>query len=170
MAFIPKSKKLFEITIRNLIFGAEDSLVSTVGLISGIAIAGIPRSSILISGIILIFVEAFSMAAGSFLSERGTEEIVEKKNFPLAYPIIGGVIMFVSYFVSGFVPLLPYFFAEVSLAFKISVTLSLVALFLLGTLSAKKFGVPPIKSGVRMLIIGGAAIAIGILVGNVFNL
>ncbi len=164
-----KSKKLFEITVRNLIFGAEDSLVSTVGLISGIAIAGIPHSSILLSGIILLFVEAFSMAAGSFLSERGTEEIVERKDLPLSYPILGGLIMFVSYLVSGLIPLLPYFLTDVSRAFKISIVLSLIALFLLGALSAKKFGVPPLKSGIRMLVIGGAAIALGILVGNIFK-
>jgi len=169
MSFIPKSKKFFEITIRNLIFGAEDSLVSTVGLISGIAIAGAPRSSILLTGIILIFVEAFSMAAGSFLSERGTEEIVERKNMPLRYPLLGSIIMFFSYFISGFIPLLPYLLTDVFLAFKISVTLSLIALFFLGALSAQRFGVPPLKSGLRMLIIGGIAIALGILVGNIFS-
>jgi VIT1/CCC1 family predicted Fe2+/Mn2+ transporter len=132
MSFIPKSKKFFEITVRNLIFGAEDSLVSTVGLISGIAIAGVPRATILLSGVILIFVEAFSMAAGSFLSERGTEEIVERKDMPLRYPLLGGFIMFVSYFVSGFIPLLPYLLTDVALAFKISVFASLLALFFLG--------------------------------------
>jgi len=169
MSFIPKSKKFFEITVRNLIFGAEDSLVSTVGMISGIAIAGVPRATILLSGTILIFVEAFSMAAGSFLSERGTEEMVEKKNRPLRYSLFGGIIMFFSYFVSGFVPLLPYLISNVALAFKISVGASLVALFILGIWSARTFGAPVFRSGLRMLLIGGIAIVLGILVGNFFT-
>ena len=34
---------------KNFIFGVEDSLVSTVGLLSGIAIAGVPRGTIFLS-------------------------------------------------------------------------------------------------------------------------
>ena len=66
--------KTFILFVRNFIFGAEDSLVSTVGLLAGVASAGIPRKDIIISGVVLIFVEAFSMGVGSFLSERTTEE------------------------------------------------------------------------------------------------
>src|SRR3989338_4103836 len=44
--------------IRNLIFGVEDSLVSTVDLLSGVAAAGVPRSVIFLTGVVLIFVEA----------------------------------------------------------------------------------------------------------------
>ena len=50
---------------RNFIFGVEDSLVSTVGLLSGVAIAGVPSRTILLTGVVLILVEAFSMAAGA---------------------------------------------------------------------------------------------------------
>ena len=59
---------------RNFIFGVEDSLVSTVGLLSGIAIADVPGHTIFLTGVVLIFVEAFSMAAGTFLSEYSAEE------------------------------------------------------------------------------------------------
>ncbi|KKS05141.1 MAG: hypothetical protein UU58_C0001G0001, partial [Candidatus Nomurabacteria bacterium GW2011_GWA2_41_25] len=41
--------KTFILYVRNFIFGAEDSLVSTVGLLSGIASAGIARKEIIIS-------------------------------------------------------------------------------------------------------------------------
>ncbi len=62
--------------IRNFVFGVEDSLVSTVGLLSGIAVAGIGRSDIVVTGVVLISVEVFSMGVGSFLSERSAEEYV----------------------------------------------------------------------------------------------
>ena len=52
---------------RNFVFGVEDSLVSTVGLLSGISIAGVTNKTIIMTGVILIFVEAVSMGAGSFL-------------------------------------------------------------------------------------------------------
>ena len=168
MFLIPHSKIFFEILVRNLIFGAEDSLVSTVGMLSGIALAGVGRADLILAGVVLIFVEAFSMAAGSFLSERSTEEYVDGRDLPLRYPLLGGLIMFVSYFISGFIPLFPYFIVEISSAFQTSVVLSLIALFLLGAISAKRFNAKPVRSGMRMLIIGGLAVALGILVGNIF--
>ena len=61
--------------LRNFVFGVEDSLVSTVGLLSGIAIAGMNRESIFATGVVLIFVEAVSMAAGSFLAETSAETV-----------------------------------------------------------------------------------------------
>ena len=61
------SKNVLAGYLRAFVFGVEDSLASTVGLLSGIAIAGAGRETILMTGIVLIFVEAFSMAIGDFL-------------------------------------------------------------------------------------------------------
>ena len=69
-----ETKKNIILFMRNFVFGAEDSLVSTVGLLAGVATAGVLQKEIIISGVVLIFVEAFSMSVGSFLSERTTEE------------------------------------------------------------------------------------------------
>ncbi len=66
--------KTTELYLRNIIFGISDSLVSTVGLLAGIDAAGTPRQAILLTGIVYAFVEAFSMAVGSFLSEQSAEE------------------------------------------------------------------------------------------------
>ena len=52
--------------LRNFIFGVEDSLVSTVGLLSGVAVANVDQATIFLTGMVLIFVEAFSMGVGSF--------------------------------------------------------------------------------------------------------
>ncbi|HXF44082.1 MAG TPA: VIT1/CCC1 transporter family protein [Candidatus Paceibacterota bacterium] len=164
------SKKFSEILVRNLIFGAEDSIVSTVGMLSGVALAGIARTEILLIGLVLVFVEAFSMAAGSFLSERSTEEFVDGRDLPIRYPLIGGAIMFISYFVSGFIPLFPYLFQRTDAAFKMSVVLSLVALFVLGLVSAGRFNANPLRSGIRTLTIGGIAVVLGVVVGRVFGI
>ena len=90
---------------RNFVFGVEDSLVSTVGLLSGIAIAGVAQKTIFLTGIVLIFVEGFSMAAGSFLSEASAEEYSARQNVSPRHSALAGVVMFVSYFVAGFIPL-----------------------------------------------------------------
>lgn len=151
---------------RNFVFGVEDSLVSTVGLLSGIAIADIPTKTILLTGIVLIFVEAFSMAVGSFLSEYSAEEYLEKRTVSSYQPFVNSVIMFFSYFVSGFIPLMPYVVMDTRIALPVSVIASLAALFILGMAGAKICGIRVWKSGLRMFLIGGAAIVIGVLVGS----
>ena len=74
--------------------------------------------------------------------------------------------MFLSYFGSGVIVLIPYLLIESGRAFIWSVALSLGALFLLGLLSGRMSGLPPFRRGVRMVITGGGAIAIGVLVGK----
>src|SRR3990167_8323104 len=99
--------------LRNLVFGVEDGLVSTVGLLSGIAIAGVDRETIFLTGIVLIFVEAFSMAAGSFLSEASVEEMHGGADDTRG-SIAAGAVMFFSYFAAGILPPFPYIFFRVA--------------------------------------------------------
>ena len=176
--------------LRSFIFGVEDSLVSTVGLLSGVAIAAVPPKTILLTGVVLIFVEAFSMAVGEFLAEESSEQYLERREGPpprpaseqaprpgagqasrpgsgqVRQPLIAGSIMFTSYLVSGFVPLAPYVFMSVASAFWVSIALSLAALFVLGLIGARLAGTHLVKSGARMLVIGGIAIAVGIVAGK----
>jgi VIT1/CCC1 family predicted Fe2+/Mn2+ transporter len=160
-------KEEFATYVRNFIFGVEDSLVSTVGLLSGVAVAGLPKEEIFLTGIILIFVEAFSMGVGSYLSEESSEEYQKKK---ISISIPGALIMFFSYFAAGFIPLSPYILFKTNIALPLSIVFSLAALFVLGIVSAE---VAKAKStfrhGLRMFLIGGMAIAVGVLVGKFVN-
>lgn len=151
--------------IRNFIFGAEDSLVSTVGLLAGIVSAGIERKEIIISGIVLICVEAFSMFVGSFLSERAVEESAPDYEKSKSKSPLAAIIMFISYFLCGLVPLSPYILLSVERAFWWSIIASLFALFILGFLSAKILKTKVLKNALRMMLIGGIAIALGVTVG-----
>lgn len=170
MSLFHSPKKFFEILVRNFSFGVEDSLVSTVGMLSGVAFAGVPRNTILVTGFVLILVEAFSMGSGSFLAERSKEEYVDKRDLPFKYPFFGSLVMFFSYLLAGFIPLFPYIVFSVSLAFKISILFSLLALFLLGFIGAQRFKSNPLRAGLRMLLIGGLAVILGIIVGRIFKI
>lgn len=152
---------------RNFIFGVEDSLVSTVGLLAGVAAADVERHTILLTGGVLIAVEALSMGVGSLLSESFAEEYVQGQKDENS--LIGALIMFVSYAIAGFIPLLPYLIWERGPAFVISITASCISLFLLGFLGARYFGARGYRSGLRMLLLGGGAIAVGILVGRLLH-
>lgn len=155
--------------LRNFTFGVEDGVVSTVGLLSGIAFAGVPKATILLTGTILIFVEAFSMGIGSLLSEHSTEEFVEHRELPLKSSTFGALIMFFSYLVSGLIPLLPYFALPPGTALWVSIGISLVVLFLLGSLSAEALKRKLWRHGLEMLLLGGVAIIVGVLVGQVVH-
>ncbi len=153
-------------SFRSFIFGVEDSLVSTVGLLSGVASADASRSTLFLTGIVLIFVEAFSMAAGSFLSERSAAQYERQGSELVTSSLRPGLVMFCSYFISGFVPLAPYLFLPLSVAFWVSIGCSLLALFILGLISGKVSKTKLLSSAFSMLIIGGIAIGVGVLVGE----
>jgi VIT1/CCC1 family predicted Fe2+/Mn2+ transporter len=155
--------------LRNFIFGVEDSLVSTVGLLSGIAIAEVPRHTIFLTGIVLIFVEAFSMAAGTFLSESSAEGFMKHREVPAGPSAKQGALMFASYFLSGFIPLFPYAFLESSQAFPLSITASIIALFLLGAWGGSISKTNAFRSAFRMAVIGGVAIAVGVAAGVIVD-
>ncbi|MEK7546661.1 MAG: VIT1/CCC1 transporter family protein [Patescibacteria group bacterium] len=155
--------------LRNFVFGVEDSLVSTVGLLSGIAMADVSKQTILLTGIVLIFVEAFSMAVGSFLSENSADEYAAQTKTSYGQNAFDGVIMFLSYFISGFVPIFPYIIFPVTSAFWISIVLSLFALFLLGATVGRFAHLGILRGGLRMCVIGGLAILVGSAIGALLN-
>lgn len=155
--------------VRNFVFGVEDSLVSTVGLLSGIAVADMPRGMILVSGAVLIAVEALSMGAGSFLSETSAEKYLTQTEMPSRTSVAAGAVMFFSYLFAGFVPLAPYIVLPVEFAFWVAIAVSLASLFVLGAAGAKLSGTRVGRGGLRMLVIGGAALGVGVFVGQFFG-
>lgn len=155
--------------VRSFVFGVEDSLVSTAGLLAGLAVAQTHRETILAAGVVLIFVEAFSMATGSYLSEGSAEKYLSKNEVGSRVPFFSGIIMFFSYFIAGFIPLAPYVFLAAPFAFWWSVAVSLAALFVLGSVGAKISKTQLLRGGIKMFLFGGAALLLGVTVGAFFQ-
>ena len=162
-----KGSKKYSLIIRNFTFGVEDSLVSTVGLLAGIAIASVDTKTIVVTGVVLIFVEAFSMGVGSLLSEQSVEEYESKKEVALSKPIFAAGVMFVSYVVAGLISWARYVFSTSKMAVAWSVGLTLLALALLGGINAHIFRVRVWKDALLTLLMGGLAIVVGIVVGQI---
>lgn len=150
--------------LRTFVFGVEDSLVSTVGLLSGVALAALPGREIVLTGVVLVFVESFSMAVGEYLSERSATDLSKTDGL---HPVAAAGLMFGSYFLSGFIPLGPYLLLPPDRAFPLSIILSLAALFLLGAFGARIARRRLFPRALRMLLVGGAAILVGILAGRI---
>jgi VIT1/CCC1 family predicted Fe2+/Mn2+ transporter len=156
--------------LRNFIFGVEDSLVSTVGLLAGVAASGVSTRTIITTGLVLIVVEGFSMGIGSFLSEETTQEMAGKKPHTVE-AVRGAITMLVSYCLAGLLPLAPYTFLTSSQAVLGSVSLSLIGLMALGYSTAYVYGRPhPWRRALKMVVLGGIAVTAGMLIGKLFHL
>jgi predicted membrane protein (TIGR00267 family) len=66
-------------SVREVVFGLEDSFVSTLGTISGVAVGSGDAKVVILSGLVLVVVEAVSMAAGSYLSSQAATELYEER-------------------------------------------------------------------------------------------
>ncbi len=63
--------------IRDFVFGMEDGLVSNLGLVLGVYFGGGDAYTIILAGFASMFVGAFSMSAGSYLSSKSQREVYE---------------------------------------------------------------------------------------------
>jgi vacuolar iron transporter family protein len=65
--------------IREFIFGIQDGLISTVGLLAGVQGATENNIVVIITGLTAMFSGAISMAAGSYLSSGAQKEIFDRE-------------------------------------------------------------------------------------------
>jgi VIT1/CCC1 family predicted Fe2+/Mn2+ transporter len=151
--------------LRTIVFGINDSLVSTVGFLAGISVAGVPRATIVLTGVIYALVEAFSMAMGDFLSEESAEEYMSKSDVSDRPSVIAAALMFLSCVLASLIPLVPYMLFASNLALVASICLSVFSLFVVGMVSARFSRLPVLWRGVRMASLGGAAIVMGVAIG-----
>ncbi len=63
-------------TFRAAVFGANDGLVSNLALVIGVAAAGVPSATVLLTGLAGLFAGALSMGAGEFISVRSQRELL----------------------------------------------------------------------------------------------
>lgn len=163
--------------MRELIFGLEDSLVSTLGTITGIAIGTHSTYVVILSGFVLIAAESTSMAAGSYLSsvsavgaeEEWDKEQRQKRHHLKGHPIRGAGVMLISYIFGGLIPLAPYLFLPTSQAILPSILLTVVSLFVVGVWSAAFTKRSFVRSGMEMVLISLCAALIGYVIGLIVN-
>ncbi len=159
-------KKISKEYLQSAIFGFNDALVSTTGVIVGVSTGTNDKSVVILAGVVTIMVEALSMGAGQYNSSKSARQL--EKSEATKVPLISGGIMFVSYFLAGLIPLLPVLLLPIEYSRNIAIVAALIGLFVLGYLKGKIVKVSPMRSAVEILIIGGLATLVGIVVGNIF--
>lgn len=154
--------------IRTIIFAVEDSLVSTTGLIAGISVGVNNKSVVIISGVVAIAVEAISMGASQYISDDAIEQTVKNRHNNQAFK--DGILMLFSYFVAGLIPLLPVVFVSYPTSLYWSVSLALIGLILLGYVKSRVLRTNPVRGAIKVVIVGGLATILGIVVGLAFRI
>jgi vacuolar iron transporter family protein len=63
-------------SIREIVFGMQDGILTTLGIITGVGVAEGARSAVLISGFLALLAGALSMGVGEYLGRRSENEVV----------------------------------------------------------------------------------------------
>lgn len=160
---------LHEDYLRSLLFGFQDGLVSTTGVVVGISTGISDKSIIILASFVAVTVEASSMAAGQYSSEKAVHQM-DKTGKHTDNLIVGAAIMFFSYLLAGMVPILPIVLFDVHSARILSILFSFIGLFAIGYIKGKIVNHKPLRSAFEMFIIGSVATVVGIVVGNLLKI
>ncbi len=63
--------------IREVVFGAQDGILTTLGIVTGVSTAAPDRATILITGSLSMLVGAISMGVGEYLGGKAEREVVQ---------------------------------------------------------------------------------------------
>ena len=96
--------------IRDLVYGANDGLITTFAVVAGVTGGALPARTIIIVGVANLFADGLSMGVGNYLSIRSHESARAAMNLPEeeASPARHGVMTFLAFASAGTLPILPY--------------------------------------------------------------
>ena len=151
--------------LRSAMFGLQDGLVSTTGVVVGISTGVEDKSIIILASLVAVTVEATSMAAGQYSSEKAVHQM-DKTGKHTDSLLIGALIMFLAYFLAGMIPIAPTITLNQPEARVVAIVAALIGLFIVGYVKGRLVESKPLRSAAELLIIGGLATTIGLLVGH----
>ena len=154
--------------LRAALFGIQDGLVSTTGVVVGISTGVEDKAIIILASLVAVTVEASSMAAGQYSSEKAVHQM-DRSGKHTDSLIFGALIMFFGYLLGGMVPIIPTIIADQPTARIIAIFAAFLGLFALGFIKGHLVHVKPLRSALELFIIGAIATTIGLIVGQIFK-
>jgi VIT1/CCC1 family predicted Fe2+/Mn2+ transporter len=143
--------------VRELIYGANDGLITTFAVVAGVAGGGLALRVVLIIGAANLVADGLSMAVGNYLSIRSHESVLEAQELPEeeAFPTRHAIATFLAFVLAGAVPLLPYMVPTLPVdRFIASIAVTFGTMFVVGASRALIANVPWWKAGLEMLVLG----------------
>lgn len=159
---------LHEDYLRSALFGIQDGLVSTTGVVVGISAGVEDKAIIILASLVAVTVEASSMAAGQYSSEKAVHQM-DRTGKHTDSILVGAGVMFLSYILGGIVPIIPTILFNQPQARLIAMAAAFLGLFILGYVKGHIVKVKALRSALELFIIGAIATSIGLIVGYIFK-
>lgn len=159
---------LHEDYLRSLMFGLQDGIVSTTGVVVGISTGVNDKAIIVLAALVAVMVEASSMAAGQYSSEKAVHQM-DKTGKHTDNLYVGALIMFVAYLMGGSFSIVPIIAFEQPIARFFAIGSAFVGLFLIGYLKGYLVEHKPLRSAVELFVIGSVATTVGVVIGYLFK-
>lgn len=64
-------------SIREIVFGVQDGILTTLGIVTGVGVAEGERSAVIITGLLALLAGALSMGVGQYLGGKSEREVVQ---------------------------------------------------------------------------------------------
>jgi VIT1/CCC1 family predicted Fe2+/Mn2+ transporter len=155
--------------LRASVLGANDGVISLAALLTGVAAASVPPHTLLITGVAGLLAGASSMAAGEYVSvasQRDTERTFGVPEDKQTSPAEASIASALSYSVGGIIPLVAILLAPYNVRIAVTYAAMVVALALIGVLSARVSGCSKRRTVLRVMAGGLVAMSITFLVGH----
>ena len=158
--------------LRDLVYGANDGIITTFAIVSGVTGAALPVRTILILGVANLLADGFSMGASNFLSIRSEEAVRTTRGELMLepFPARHGLATILAFVLAGCVPLLPYVLVAPDQRFGVAIGATLLVLFAVGASRAAVTQLRWWRAGGEMLLVGAVAAlvsyGVGALVGG----
>jgi vacuolar iron transporter family protein len=148
----------------DLVYGANDGIITTFAVVCGVVGADLSVSVVLILGFANLVADGFSMGASNFVSRRSYADAVERADGREAAR--HGSATTIGFLVAGTVPLVAYL-APISEGerFPAAIALTVTTLFAVGALRALVTKLGWVRSGLEMLFVGATAAAVAFAIG-----
>ncbi len=161
--------------LRDIVFGVHDALLTNIGVVAGFIAALQNNRLIITAALIDVIISAFAMAFGTYLSRTSESDYLKEQlsehhhktlQETLANPVTAAVVMWVTYVISGLIPLIPFLFQLTPLnTLRAAISLSLAVFFLVGYFKGIITRTNPWKSGLQFISFGGFAAIVGYIIG-----
>jgi VIT1/CCC1 family predicted Fe2+/Mn2+ transporter len=160
-------RRLAQHYLRDLIYGANDGIITTFAVVAGAAGAHLEPRIVLILGFANLLADGFSMGASNFLAIRSDEAVRVASGLSVRepFPTRHSVATFGAFVIAGVVPLGSYVVTLNQNRFVMAVVLTLGTLFGVGAARSLVTGVRWWRNGFEMLAVGSIAAAVAFGVG-----
>jgi len=156
--------------IKDLVYGADDGIITTFAVVAGVVGAGLSSNIIIIIGVASLFADGFSMAVSDYLGTKSEEVVLKEEHIRRrTKPLASALYTFFAFVVAGSVPLVPYIFIGEGNEFLFTSVFTGVALFLVGALRTLATKKSFLAGGFETVIIGGIAASIAFWIGELIS-